>query len=187
MVFHARGNVHVIRVILLAMRNSALIARDCRRRVLERGYLLPRRMLMCRLPLMTVQPCRDWAASTESIVLVSQTLSHNPSHALQNILQVGERGRRRQSKCQGQVPATHTDSKQANGSEPWQDYCVSPKHEVYLRLVFDKHKVTALWGFMHLTESSLEPGFYVKGGSLNQQWGKTRSGSTSKKLHGKVN
>lgn len=35
---------------------------------------------------MTVQPCRDWAASTESMVLVSQNLSQRPSHALQNIL-----------------------------------------------------------------------------------------------------
>lgn len=52
-----------------------------------RSYLLPRRMLMPRLPLITVQSFRDCAASKESISFPSHTLSHKPSQALQNILQ----------------------------------------------------------------------------------------------------
>lgn len=50
------------------------------------SYLLPRRMLMRRLPLITVQSFRDCAASTESMSFPSHTLSHKPSQALQNIL-----------------------------------------------------------------------------------------------------
>lgn len=121
----------------------------------EWGYLLPRRMLMCRLPLMTVQPCRDWAASTESIVLVSQTLSHSPSQALQNILQMGERGRRRESKCQGQVPATHTDRLQT-GKRHWTVtglLCLTKTWRIFKACFWQ----TQGHCFMHLTESLLKP------------------------------
>lgn len=41
---------------------------------------------------MTVQPIRDWAASTESMVFVSQILSQSPSQALQNMLGGGGGG-----------------------------------------------------------------------------------------------
>lgn len=51
-----------------------------------RLYSRPRRMLMCRLPLITVQPLRDCAASTESMTFSSQTLSQRPSQAVQNML-----------------------------------------------------------------------------------------------------
>lgn len=51
-------------------------------------YLRPLRMLICRLPLITVQPLRDWAASTESMTFSSHTLSHRPSQAEQDILEI---------------------------------------------------------------------------------------------------
>lgn len=122
----------------------------------ERGYLLPRRMLMCRLPLMTVQPCRDWAASTESIVFDSQTLSHSPSHALQNILQVGERGRRRESECQGQITATH---RLQTGKRQWTMtwlLCLTKTWSIF-KACFWQTQGHCFMRSLCLTESSSEP------------------------------
>lgn len=78
--------------------SEAMLAREMEKSVSEqwaasvlqkllcRRYSLPRRMLICRLPLITVQPLRDWAASTESMTFSSQILSHRPSQAVQNML-----------------------------------------------------------------------------------------------------
>lgn len=56
------------------------------KKFLLRLYSRPRRMLMSRFPLITVQPLRDWAASKESMTFSSHTLSHRPSHAVQDML-----------------------------------------------------------------------------------------------------
>lgn len=45
---------------------------------------------MSRLPSMTVQSFRDWAALTESMTEVVQGLSHGPLQALHNILFTAE-------------------------------------------------------------------------------------------------
>lgn len=64
---------------------SGCVAQLCFCALLQ--YLRPLRMLMCRLPLITVQSWRDWAASTESMIFSPHTLSHGPSQALQYVLE----------------------------------------------------------------------------------------------------
>lgn len=179
-------NIHVI---LLEIRNSAQITGNRGRR---------RARVLTAPSDVDVQVASDDRAALQGLSsihwvdcfrfadLIAQSVACTTKHTAG--------GREREKKGRVSVKDRFQPHKQANASEPWQDYCVSPKHEVYLRLVFDKLKVTALWGFMHLTESSLEPWVLCERKSLNQQWGKTRSGqfkgktySTSKKLHGKVN
>lgn len=79
-IFSAEGLCHVhITMETFRMQSGCVTVQNLR----------PLRMLMCRLPLITVQPLRDWAASTESMTFSSpsHTLSQRPSQAVQDILE----------------------------------------------------------------------------------------------------
>lgn len=149
---------------------------------------------MCRLPLMTVQPCSDWAASTESIVLVSQTLSHSPSHALQNILQVGERKREKKGEWASRTDHSYTHRLQTRKRQ-WTVtglLCLTKTQSIF-KACFWQTQGHCFMRSLRLTESSLEPWVLCVRGIIklavrqNQVWSIYKTGSTSKKLRGKVN